>query len=945
MSIIPANTNLRDVRSHRIAREADLQAFLAEVEANLKGQGLGGLGVGLRVTCKDTGRRYIAGDKVSGLYRLIHDDTGEIDAAAFGVVDDVQQDDTGSMTAGSAVITLSTARFTAADVGKNIIVTGKVGMVDTVKDSAVVTLTQNVAFTADDVGKNISMYIGSGYVGTRKINAVASDGRTATLDAVMNATWGPAQPSTDSFIQSARAYWGGPGGGGVPLGATTLSALPVVKILSVSSDGKSATLDKTASLTASGLHVEWGTDCSDSLAAWVAALGAARPGLLGRTPGGTGIIWTRYGLGLLDDTRIRVANKVTLRVPPCSPERTVEKTQTSLLTGANAYSMSSSAGTYRLRIGGEQLTLDTNFQYAPLAMLGGGRFFGIQNSTIENIRVIGASTPNAGQAGFGVQVSTTSTGPDVTGNLFDLIETEHTAEWFTAGGSNVNQNSLIGFILSSVSTGYAGRNGAHRTKARDVSATDWELKYTPSRTYKNTVKRLKCTGGSHGLSLTNVRDNKFQDIRTKNCAHRGVIITPTCDDNIFEDGYLEDSGATAFHIAYDSRRNKIYRFTANGVRSITEGDGFKAYVLCDNNEFHDCIAINVGRNSFRWAHGSNNNKRYRCKAYWTKEKTVAAEGQPETDWQLTKGFVMWGAAAPQWTAQDYALNQPDMRLCLNNEDIDCEASGLYLGFVQDADISTLSAAVSGNNWRNCKAFGCGVGFPDPKKAAAGVVAGNYASDVTGIANDKTRGDKLSDRFLRTIGVLDLPDKGLSVSVNSVSGSRQPEWDNYLAWTDNPALTTTTYKPSSGNLMLAYTKAVKAVAAGGTLSAVYNVTAVASADLTLSRIVVYRASDGAQVALSAEAVGDWQSTGNKKTALTVSQAINAGDALYIGVLAIGTTPPTLSASAGSGVINLGAASAGAAVKRAVLSNQTAVPSSVGVLGTASGTTQTPWFALA
>ncbi len=169
-------------------------------------------------------------------------------------------------------------------------------------------------------------------------------------------------------------------------------------------------------------------------------------------------------------------------------------------------------------------------------------------------------------------------------------------------------------------------------------------------------------------------------------------------------------------------------------------------------------------------------------------------------------------------------------------------------------------------------------------------------------------------------------------------TRQPDWDSYLAWTDDPALATTTYKPASGNLMVAFTRAGKGKAAGAALAALYNITTT-GAGLTSAYIAVYNAVSGTRVAMSADLSATWNGgTGVISTPLTVSSAISVGDYLYVGVVSSGTTTPTFAAPGASTVMN----AAGLAVKRGVRSGQTVPPTPLGALSTA---TQVPWLALA
>ncbi|QLG11727.1 hypothetical protein HLB42_21485 (plasmid) [Deinococcus sp. D7000] len=178
-----------------------------------------------------------------------------------------------------------------------------------------------------------------------------------------------------------------------------------------------------------------------------------------------------------------------------------------------------------------------------------------------------------------------------------------------------------------------------------------------------------------------------------------------------------------------------------------------------------------------------------------------------------------------------------------------------------------------------------------------------------------------------------------------TGTRQPNWYNYLAWTDNPETATSTALLTSGTLWVMYARAVSAVGAGGSLSAIYRIMTAASA-LTLGRVAVYRASDGARVAVSADLSADWVgAAGYRKTTLTVEQPFGAGDGLYLAALAIGSGVPTLVAAPASNVINANTdTTAGSYLKRSGLTGKADIPASIGVLGSSQGASLCPWMAL-
>ncbi|WP_407540453.1 hypothetical protein Q0M94_03380 [Deinococcus radiomollis] len=743
MSIIPAGVNIIDDRVRNIGREADIQAYLAEAEAKYVVQGMGGTCVGKRIIARDTFRRYIAGaKKVDGTYTLIRDDNGKLDAAALGVVDDVQMIEVASTAAASTTLTAAasgSAVFFPTDVGKSIVLLGKMGMVDVTGGSTTIRIAQHTLFTAGDVGQPITI-LGPGNVGTlltTTISAVAADGRSATLAAAPASSHG-LQADGTAPDASLRASWGGPGTGGVALDTT---------ITAIAANGLSCTLAAPAVLTATNLHAEWGTDCTTALVAWVGLLGPQRPGII--FSNGTGTIWTRLALNLKDNTRIHIKDDLTLRIRPNAAERSDERSQTAMITGDTAFSLSSTTGMNRVKILGARLVLDVNFQYAPFAMLGGLRWFGAQKCELERARVIGASTPNAGETGFGIWLGATLGGPDCTANNLGDVETVNTPEWFQPDGLQVNQRTLSGIVFTSPTGGDGGRNGATISDARDPNNG-----YIASRCYANEIGKGKVSGGSHGYNLTNASRNIINRFEATNCAHRGVIMTPTCDENRFIFGTVKDSGSTGFHMAYNSNNNKAVAVIVDGVRNGVEGDGFKGYVLCSGNELISCHVINAGRHAYRWAHGSHHNKRTNCTALWTLGRGTAGSAA-ETAWKLTTGFIIQGSSQPQW---DAGLQQNAFRFALGNVDSGCVATGYYQGFDLQADDVSVAGSVTTNVWLNCKAVGCAIGFPyDPTKDNA--INGNTAINLDGSTCDTPFTAGLSNRFGRTLAALSLPDKG------------------------------------------------------------------------------------------------------------------------------------------------------------------------------------------
>ncbi|ULH17337.1 hypothetical protein MF271_19295 (plasmid) [Deinococcus sp. KNUC1210] len=167
----------------------------------------------------------------------------------------------------------------------------------------------------------------------------------------------------------------------------------------------------------------------------------------------------------------------------------------------------------------------------------------------------------------------------------------------------------------------------------------------------------------------------------------------------------------------------------------------------------------------------------------------------------------------------------------------------------------------------------------------------------------------------------------------IAGSREPVWDGYLAWTDDPAIATGSYLAASGNLMVGYCRAVRGVTAGNTVNAKLYMT-VTGSGLTEGRVGIYR-SDGTLLASSANMSATWNggATGVQTVPLTVSVDIVAGDYLYLAVISVGTTPPTWTATAQANAVNA------IAVRRGVRGGQTGLPTP---LGAPTNANQIPWI---
>lgn len=188
---------------------------------------------------------------------------------------------------------------------------------------------------------------------------------------------------------------------------------------------------------------------------------------------------------------------------------------------------------------------------------------------------------------------------DLTGNLIEDCTIELTNNWYDTPNNPRFQPPLIGIELASEISSFSN-NGA------GISLTRTPEMYFPSRTYNNTIKNCKIVGGSHGISLSNARNNVIEGNTISDCSNRGIILSATSDENVIRNNKVNNIGSTAIHLSYNSDKNKIYGNEVDGVLCC-EGDGIKAYVNCNENEIYDNIVKNFATTGIRVAHGANKN--------------------------------------------------------------------------------------------------------------------------------------------------------------------------------------------------------------------------------------------------------------------------------------------------------------------------------------------------
>ncbi|WP_407543767.1 NosD domain-containing protein (plasmid) [Deinococcus radiomollis] len=489
----------------------------------------------------------------------------------------------------------------------------------------------------------------------------------------------------------------------------------------------------------------------------------------GDPSGGATTYYVTQGFNVGDFTKIRGEGRVILKIADGTPARTVEMNQTAFFTGKNAYTNLTSAGTYGVSI--ENLELDMNQPNARNALLGAVKLLGAQGCTVRGLTVTSFIATDQDSC-FGIQVSTYANSPDCFGNVVENNTVHMTRDWYTGASTgnpsdtgvtvngvvthgagfvanSQNQINHIGITLSSATGGDGGRNGAHLDDTRNPANG-----YLASRCYGNTVKGNRIDGGSHGISLTNARENVISDNQTENSAHRGIISTPTCDNNRIERNTCTDHGSTAIHFAYDSRGNIVRGNVVNGVRNLSEGDGIKAYVLCSGNIIEGNTVINAGRQGIRVAHGSNYNIIRGNQVTWTKGPGVAGQ-QSQTDYQYTTGIMVKGMSQPQY---DAGLTAAAMFIAVGNTVEGNTVRGTYKGYELKTDSNNTASAVIGNKLLGNHAAACGTGyFHDTSTDTA--VNGNTFVANTAERNTADFVTNLSNAYARVNSCINLPDKG------------------------------------------------------------------------------------------------------------------------------------------------------------------------------------------
>ena len=185
-------------------------------------------------------------------------------------------------------------------------------------------------------------------------------------------------------------------------------------------------------------------------------------------------------------------------------------------------------------------------------------------------------------------------------------------------------------------------------------------------------------------------------------------------------------------------------------------------------------------------------------------------------------------------------------------------------------------------------------------------------------------------IVQVAGVQQEFDPSVDVLAGTGQGVATPRLLGFNAWSCDPVFCTSNKSLANQDLFVMLTFPSVAVANGGTINVEHGLGA-AGATFTYARIGVYFYNPTTAIAsligTSADLSTVWNSTGNKLVAVTLSQAININDAIYIAVLSNATTAPSLSAS--PGVNSLGR---GTPVRHIRLPGQASLPATITPAGT-------------
>lgn len=221
--------------------------------------------------------------------------------------------------------------------------------------------------------------------------------------------------------------------------------------------------------------------------------------------------------------------------------------------------------------------------------------YGTRRARIENVVV-------RNPVGGGIQLHYGCTDFEVRRNRLEL-RSGYTNPDRTLGA--IRSGNMAGVLVAS--RGANGTAGVDMPGSNGFSPSMTLALAEPSTSKRGVIEANQVTGGTHGVLCFNADEITVRGNRLENNAHRGIILSPTCDENMIVENKVVDAGSTGIHLANGSSRNLI---AGNIVRRTwhTEGDGIKAYVGCNDNTISNNKVYAAFRSGIRVAIGSWYNK-------------------------------------------------------------------------------------------------------------------------------------------------------------------------------------------------------------------------------------------------------------------------------------------------------------------------------------------------
>ncbi|QWV94806.1 right-handed parallel beta-helix repeat-containing protein [Geomonas oryzisoli] len=240
-----------------------------------------------------------------------------------------------------------------------------------------------------------------------------------------------------------------------------------------------------------------------------------------------------------------------------------------------------------------------------------------KNITVKNLRIRcnAERSPNSPQRGIFFDHVTDSTISNVvidsprtsgirlhhgcTGNTIEQVTVTMKLDPVMAGEPGIPvDEELVGIgLVSATADQY---NGLYNESLDRTLAL-------PATTLDNKVLNCRIYGGKHGIMLYNANRNTLSGNSISWTSHRGILMSPTADDNVAEWNDIREYGSTGIHMAWGASRNTIRYNSISSDHTIWQRDGIKGYLGTNDNlvEYNTIGGNNV--NGIRFAAGAQGN--------------------------------------------------------------------------------------------------------------------------------------------------------------------------------------------------------------------------------------------------------------------------------------------------------------------------------------------------